>query len=157
MHGRHGVPDNLPPPPGGSYGRPTPTPVDLDKPGVVRQRCWMKKRPTAKSSPKKGKDPYLLALGKIWPSILLAYDDFKDLKPILEYRLREKILYAYPALPYINDLTDRTREQARRTYMDAIAGGEIMVFICDTGKRVLRSYVFPVEEPEKGRSKSTVL
>jgi hypothetical protein len=117
----------------------------------------MKKRPTTKSSPEKGKDPYLLALGKIWPSILSAYDDFKDLKPILEYRLREKILYAYPALPYINDLNDRTREQARRTYMDAIAGGEIMVFVSDTSKRVLRSYVFPVEEPEKGGSKSTVL
>ena len=117
----------------------------------------MNKRPTTKSRPKKGKDPYLLALGKIWPSILLAYDDFKDFKPILEYRLREKIIYAYPAMPYINDLTDRTREQARRTYMDAIAGGEIMVFVCDTSKRVLRSYVFPVEEPEKGRSKSTVL
>ena len=37
----------------------------------------------------------MLALGKIWPSILLAYDDFKHLKPILEYRLREKIVYAY--------------------------------------------------------------
>jgi len=27
----------------------------------------------------KRKDPFLLALGKIWPTILLAYDDFKEL------------------------------------------------------------------------------
>ena len=97
----------------------------------------------------------MLALGKIWPTILLAYDDFKDRKPIVEYQLRQQIVFAYPGLPYINDLTDRTREQARRIYVDAIAAGEFMVFVCDTSKRVLRSYVFPVEESEKGNSEST--
>jgi len=115
----------------------------------------MNRRPTTRSRPKKGKDPYLLALGKIWPTIQLAYDDFKDIKPIIEYRLREQIVFAYPGLPYINDLTDRTREQARRIYVDAIAAGEFMVFVCDTRKRVLRSFVFPVKESDKGISEST--
>ena len=30
-----------------------------------------------------------------------------------------------------------------------------MVFVCDTRKRVLRSYVFPVKESDKGISEST--
>jgi len=111
----------------------------------------MGKRPTTKRRPKKAKDPYLLALGRIWPAILRACDEFKDLKPILEYGLRQELLYVYPALPYINDLSDRTREQARRTYMDTLAAGEIMVFIRDSRKRVLRSYVFPIGEPGEGR------
>jgi hypothetical protein len=112
----------------------------------------MAKRPTTKPKPKEKKDPYLLALGKAWPTILLAYDDFKKHKPIVEYRLRQKKVLVYPALPYINDLTERTREQTRRIYADAVAAGEFMVFVCDTSKRVLRSYVFPVEEPERGHS-----
>jgi hypothetical protein len=128
----------------------------LDKPEDIRQCHWMTKRPTTKSRPKKEKDPYLLALDKAWPTILLAYADFKQHKPIVEYRLRQKKVYVYPALPYIDDLTDRTREQARQVYLDGAAAGQFMVFVCDTSKRVLRSYVFPVEEPDGGPSESTV-
>jgi len=111
----------------------------------------MNKRPTPRSKPKKGKDPYMVVLGETWPTIRSAYEDFKDLKPIIEYRPQEKIVYAYPASPYIDDLTERTREQARQTYQDAVAAGNFMVFVCDTRDRVLRSYVFPLEEPGDGR------
>jgi hypothetical protein len=113
----------------------------------------MNKRTASKSNPKKGIDPYLAALDKIWPTIRSAYEDFKDLKPIVEYHLCQEIVYAYPALPYINDLTERTRAQARQVYLDAAAGGKFMVFVCDTKRRVLRSYVFPLELLGEGRSK----
>ncbi len=104
----------------------------------------MSKPPTTKSASKKRKDPYLSALGKAWSTILLAYNDFKDFKPIIEYRLRQKLVLAYPALPYINDLTERTRKETRRIYADAVAAGQLMVFVRDTRKRILRSYVLPV-------------
>jgi len=83
-------------------------------------------------------------MGKAWPTILLAYHDFKDNKSIIEYRLRQEMVLAYPALPYINDLTERTRKETRRIYADAVAAGQLMVFVRDTRKRVLRSYVLPV-------------
>src|SRR5438876_9058851 len=92
----------------------------------------MSKRPTTRSGAKKGKDPYLSALGKAWPTILLAYHDFKDNKPIIEYRLRQEMVLAYPGLPYINDLTERTRKETRRIYADAAAAGQLMVFVRDT-------------------------
>jgi hypothetical protein len=128
----------------------------LDNPDSVGHSCLVSWRGSVKSKKTKEKDPYLVALGRIWPTILLAYDDFKDLKPVVEYRLWQKIVLAYPALPYINDLTKRTREQARQICRDVLAGGRFMVFVCDTRKRVLRSYVFPVEKPEVARSESTV-
>ncbi len=63
-------------------------PAVLDKPGDILQCCLMNKRPTPRSMPKKGKDPYLVALGTIWPTIRSAYEDFKDLKPIIQYGRR---------------------------------------------------------------------
>ena len=107
----------------------------------------MNNRRSTKSKSSKGKDPYLLKLHRIWPSILVAYDDFKDKKPIVEYRLPRKIVCVYPALDYINDLTERTREQTRLIYKKAVANGQFMVFVHDADNRVLRSYVFYVEEP----------
>ncbi len=119
----------------------------------------MKKRPTAKSRPKKAndKDPYLSALYKNWPCILTAYDDFKDEKPILEYRIPEELVYVYPAMDYINDLTERTREQARQSYLDATAAGEFLIFVRDSTERVLRSYQFPIEEPTEDCSESRIV
>jgi len=125
-----------------------------DRPATL----WgMSKPPAPKSDSKKRKDPYLSALGKAWPTILTAYNDFKDSKPIIEYRLRQKLVLAYPAIPYINDLTERTRKQTRRIYRDTVAEGQLMVFVRDTRKRVLRSYVLPIEEPERAGSESALL
>ncbi len=91
----------------------------------------MSRPPTTKSGSKKRKDPYLSALDKAWSIILLAYNDFKGFKPIIEYQLRQKHVLAYPALPYINDLTERTRKETRRIYADAVAAGQLMVFVRD--------------------------
>ena len=130
--------------------------VVLDKPEAISQCHRMTKRTTTKSRPKKEKDPYLHALDEAWPTIMLAYDNFKQHKPIVEYRIREKKVYAYPALPYIDDLTDRTREEARQVYLRAVAAGQFMIFVRDTSKRVFKSYVFPVEEPDGGPSEIMV-
>jgi hypothetical protein len=126
----------------------------LDNPCILEQDDTMNKRPLAKPRSNKVKDAYLLQLDKIWPAVLRAYEDFKDIKPIIEYQLREKIVYAYPGLPYIEDLTERTREQTRRIYQDAIDTGRFMVFVSDSRERVLRSYVFPIKEPGPAGSRA---
>jgi hypothetical protein len=92
------------------------------------------------------KDPYLDAIGEVWPHILRAYNDFKDKKPVIEYELPRKRVYAFPAADYINDLTQRTREETREIYQQAVASGQFLVFLRDTKKKVLRSYVLPVDE-----------
>jgi hypothetical protein len=40
-----------------------------------------------------------------WCAKTLAYNDFKENNPIIEYQLRQKGVLAYAAIPYINDLT----------------------------------------------------
>ena len=106
---------------------------------MVKSRSVKLKRATRK-------DPYLDALGKVWPYVARAYDDFKDEKPIIVYELPRRMVCAYPAIDYINDLTERTREQTRQLYKQAMAADEFMVFVRDTKNRVLRSYVFPIGE-----------
>jgi hypothetical protein len=109
----------------------------------------MSQRSLANRKSKKRRDPYLLALGRIWPTILQAYRDFKDRRPIVEYCVWEKIVYAYPAVPYLSGLTDSTRSQTKQQYREAAATGRFMVFVRDSRKRVYRSYVFPVGEREE--------
>ena len=106
----------------------------------------MAKRHATKSRRAKDKDPYRAAIGEVWDVITLAYNDFKDEKPVVEYLLPRGIIYSYPALDYVNDLTERTREQARQLYLRASEEGKFLVFVRDTQKRVLRSYVFPIDD-----------
>ena len=104
-------------------------------------------KPTAtKRKRAQRKDPYMDAIGEVWPHILRAYKDFKDKKPVIEYELPRRMIYAFPAADYINGLTDRTKEKTREICRQAAAGGEFLVFVRDTKRRILRSYVFPVEE-----------
>jgi len=92
------------------------------------------------------KDRYLDAIGEAWPTILRAYGDFKDRDTVIEFEMRRRIVYAYPAFDYINDLSSRTREQTHQLWREAAAAGQFLVFVRDTKNRVLRSYVFPVED-----------
>jgi hypothetical protein len=57
----------------------------LDNPDSVGHSCLVSWRGSVKSKKTKEKDPCLVALGRIWPTILLAYDDVKDLKPVVDY------------------------------------------------------------------------
>ena len=118
---------------------------------AIEHDSAMNKRPLGRRKSDKD-DVYPRHLGKIWPTILRAYAEFKELKPIVEYRLREKVVLAYPALSYIDDLTERTRGQTRRIYQEATENGRFMVFVSDSRERVLRSCVFAIEEPDRARS-----
>ena len=122
--------------------------ADLDKKETVRHLCVMNnRRPKKSEPPNKENDPYLAKLYKIWSAILLMYHNFKDKKPIIEYQIPEEMVYAYPALEYINGMTERNREEARECYQGAVAKGQFMVFVSDARKRVLMAYMFPIQEP----------
>ena len=92
------------------------------------------------------KDPYLDAIDEVWPHVLKAYMDFKNKRPVIEYELPRKMIYAFPAADYINGLTERTREATRKIHRKAAMAGEFLVFVRDTKRKVLGSYVLPVEE-----------
>ncbi len=88
-------------------------------------------------------DPYLKKIRKHWDAITGMYLAYEDLEPMIEFDVASGQIRAYPAKDYLEDVSDRTRDLAKKQYRKAIAEGALMVFVRDEVKRVLRSYVFP--------------
>ena len=61
-------------------------------------------------------DHYWDKIVQEWSRLISAYQAHEDKKPIMEYRLPNRTIYAYPANDYIDDLSLRSREDARNTY-----------------------------------------
>jgi len=93
----------------------------------------------------KSNDLYWDKILQAWPDIIMAYQAFEDKKPIIEYRIPDRKIYAYPAIEYIDDLSLRTREDARKTYQQACLENKIMIFVRDMDNKVLKSYVTEIE------------
>jgi len=91
------------------------------------------------------KDIYWEKVKNEWPHIITAYRMFQYLNPILEYHLPDRKIFAYPATDYINSLSLRTRETTREMYRQACIENEMMVFVRDMEKNILRSYVVPIQ------------
>jgi hypothetical protein len=88
-------------------------------------------------------DPYLKKIRKHWNAITGMYLTYEDYEPMIEFDVVSGQIRAYPAKDYLEELTDRTRDIAKKQYQKAVAEGALMVFVRDEAKRVLRSYVFP--------------
>ena len=90
---------------------------------------------------KKSDDLYWNKIVQEWHHIISAYQEHEDKKPIMEYRLPDCKIYAYPANDYIDDLSLRSREDARKTYQRACIENKIMIFVKDMENKILKSYV----------------
>ena len=87
-------------------------------------------------------DPYLDLIDEQWSNIAMIYNSFRNKKPILEYEVDGKKIFSYPAIDYINDLTERTEKQ----YEDACNNNQFLLFIKDKSNKKLRSYIFDIPE-----------
>lgn len=85
---------------------------------------------------------YTREIDLYWPSIERAWNDHMDKHPIIECDLAKGQVVAYPAEEYIANLSERTQEEARQCYARTLREGSMMLFILDSEKRVLQSYVF---------------
>ena len=90
-------------------------------------------------------DQYWETILQEWPRIINAYHEHEDKKPIMEYRLPDRTIYAYPANDYIDDLSLRSREDARNTYQRACLENKMMIFVKDMKNKILKSYVTPID------------
>ena len=77
----------------------------------------------------------------------MAYDSFRDKKPILEYELPRHRIYVYPAYDYIDDMLPKEIEETRRKYDEANAVGQFMLFIRHTRDKIFRSYTLKIPVP----------
>ena len=88
-------------------------------------------------------DEYSEKIKEHWDKITGMYIAFEDKKPIIEFETNRIRIIAYPAEEYLDGLSERTREQTKKQYQEAVATGALMVFVMDEVKEVLRSYIFP--------------
>jgi hypothetical protein len=91
-------------------------------------------------------DPYLDLIDEQWSNIAMIYDTFRNKKPILEYEVDGKKIFSYPAIDYINDLTERTRNRTEKQYEDACNNNQFLLFIKDKRNKKLRSYIFDIPD-----------
>lgn len=93
-------------------------------------------------------DPYLEIIDSNWGHIIGVYETFRDKKPIIEYDITNQKIYSYPAKQYIQDLSRRTRKEARRQYKETLEKNQFMLFIKDYENEKLRSYIFSLPPAE---------
>jgi hypothetical protein len=97
----------------------------------------------------KKSDPYLKQIYKYWNEIISMYLSFKNRKPIIEFNPNRIRIIAYPAKEYLEGLSDRTREDAKKAYYEASVADSIMLFVRDEKREILRSYIFPHSDVEE--------
>ena len=93
-------------------------------------------------------DPYLKKVQEHWDDITKMYAIFEHKDPIIEFDVEALQILAYPAEEYLDGLSDRTRAKTRKLYRQAIADGDLMVFVRDESHRVLRSYIFTLSDDD---------
>lgn len=82
---------------------------------------------------------YMQQIGKFWPTIMQAWEDHADRRPVIECDLANEKVRAYASGEYIDSLSERTRETTRREFARTMDEGGIMVFVLDAKNRVLQS------------------
>ena len=87
-------------------------------------------------------DPYLAFIDGQWHNIVMMYEAARDKKPIIEYDVTHERIYSYPANEYIESLSERTREQTKQQYKEAVQKNQFLLFVKDFKNQVLRSYIF---------------
>lgn len=92
---------------------------------------------------------YSPEINKFWPTIMLAWKEHADKRPVIECNLENKTVAVYPAKEYIDTLSERSRETTHIEFDRVVNKGGIMVFIRDNKNRILQSYTFPSSELEQ--------
>lgn len=101
------------------------------------------------------KRDYTRQIAEFWPTIMRAWDDHADKRPVIECDVVKRQVLAWPALEYISGLSERTREATRRQFQQATAAGGIMVFIRDRRHRVLQSQVYVPDDTSEAEPNPT--
>ena len=96
---------------------------------------------------------YSAEIDSYWATIERAWNEHADKHPIIECDLAKGQVIAYPAKEYIGGLSDRTRQETQRCYDRTVREGSLMLFIRDSEKRTLQSYVFPELKGEENQEK----
>ncbi len=84
---------------------------------------------------------YLETIDRIIDNVYEFYNmsDRKDL--ILVYEMKENVIYSYIYDDYLKRLNERSREMLEEQYKEAIDSERIVLFLRDTVRKKLKSYI----------------
>ncbi len=91
-------------------------------------------------------DPYLGMIEEQWDNIVMVHQTFRGKDQIIEYDVTEQKIYSYPASDFIQNLSERTRDQTARHFAEAKKRNKFLLFVKDTENQRLRSYIFDLPE-----------
>jgi hypothetical protein len=60
-----------------------------------------------------------------WDHITATFNAFQHKNPIIEFDVKSLKIFAYPAEEYLNGLSERTREEAKRQHRQAVSDGAL--------------------------------
>ncbi len=92
------------------------------------------------------------AAWQIRNQIRRAYTIHQENRPIIEFDVVERLIYAYPYAGYRDSLSERSKKLLDCEYRDAEANRQIVVFVKDSKTRRLISFSMD-EDFEEGRRK----
>jgi hypothetical protein len=95
---------------------------------------------------------YTDQIAEFWPTIMRAWEEHSDKRPVIECDFASRTVAAYPAHEYIENLSERTRKPTHQEFDRVVDEGGIMVFIRDSENRVLQSYTFTSDDMSGERS-----
>ena len=89
---------------------------------------------------------YTDQIAEFWPTIMRAWEEHSDKRPVIECDLVSRTVAAYPAHEYIESLSERTRKATYQEFDRVVDKGGVMIFIRDSENRVLQSYTFTSDD-----------
>ena len=89
---------------------------------------------------------YTDQIAEFWPTIMRAWEEHSDKRPVIECDLASRTVAAYPAHEYIESLSERTRKATHQEFDRVVDEGGVMIFIRDSENRVLQSYTFTSDD-----------
>ncbi len=91
-------------------------------------------------------DPYMGLIEEQWDNIVMVHRSFRGKDQIIEFDVTDQKIYSYPADDYIQNLSERTRDQTARHFAEAKKRNKFLLFVKDTENQRLRSYIFDLPE-----------
>ncbi len=89
-------------------------------------------------------DPYLEVVYRHWSSIAMMYEQYADKKPVMLFDIQEERIYALPYAGYRAELNEWSQASLKEQYEQAVATGDVVVFVRDNQQEKLISFSLPL-------------
>ena len=93
-------------------------------------------------------DIYWQIVNEQYYNIIILYKKYADKKPLMLFDIQEQRGYAYPYQDFKADLSEKSQKLLEEQYNQALLDNQIVIFIRDNVKKILKSYTVEIEDIE---------